>query len=280
MEAVAMSAEQSVLVARRTATRVTVALACTVVALQIAYPLTAVGTPRDRLTVATVVVFFVASVAHAAMVRGSRFAVALVAVTAGGGFLVEAVGVATGLPFGAYAYTETLGWSLLGVPVVIPLAWTMMAYPAHTVARRILEGARAAEWLSAPGRRAVAGAVVGGWALASWDLFLDPQMVDAGHWTWTSAGPAVLGIPLSNFAGWFLVASVMMAMLGRADPVEVGPAVRPGVADDRVPYALYLWTYGSSVLAHAAFFGLPGSALLGGVGMGVVVFAFVRAVRS
>ena len=35
----------------------------------------------------------------------------------GGGLLAEAVGVHTGFPFGAYAYSGTLGPELLGVPV-------------------------------------------------------------------------------------------------------------------------------------------------------------------
>jgi putative membrane protein len=35
-------------------------------------------------------------------------------------------------------------------------------------------------------------------------------------------------------------------------------------------YALYLWTYFSAVLAHAVFLDLPGSALRGGLGMGLV----------
>ena len=34
---------------------------------------------------------------------------------------------------------------------------------------------------------------------------------------------------------------------------------------------LWLWTYASSVLAHAVFLGLPASAAWGGAGMGVVV---------
>jgi hypothetical protein len=38
--------------------------------------------------------------------------------------------------------------------------------------------------------------------------------------------------------------------------------------------ALYLWTYGSSVFAHLAFFALPGSALVGGIGMGLVAVPF------
>ena len=35
-------------------------------------------------------------------------------------------------------------------------------------------------------------------------------------------------------------------------------------------YGLYLWTYYSSVLAHAVFLGLPGSAAWGAVAMGAV----------
>ena len=33
--------------------------------------------------------------------------------------------MATGFPFGAYAYAGALGPTLLGVPLVIPLAWAM-----------------------------------------------------------------------------------------------------------------------------------------------------------
>ena len=52
-------------------------------------------------------------------------------------------------------------------------------------------------------------------------------------------------------------------------------------ADDRVPTALFLWTYGSSVLANAAFFGRPAVALVGGIGMGLVSLPFARsAARS
>ena len=117
--------------------------------------------------------------------------------------------------------------------------------------------------------------MTGGAALAAWDVFLDPQMVAAGHWTWadtTPALPLVPGIPLTNYAGWLLVAVAIMATLHRF----VGPATTPsGPAA-----ALYLWTYGSSVLAHAAFFGLPGSAVVGGLVMGAVAVPFARALAA
>jgi uncharacterized membrane protein len=253
----------SALLAAPTGTRrppaawVPVLLGALVVGLQIAYPLVH-GEARDRLTVVTVVVFFLASTAHALVWRGARFTTALVAVTAGGGMLVEVLGVQLGLPFGAYAYTGQLGAEVLGVPLIIPLAWTMMAYPALLVGRSI-------------SRHPVLGPVAAALALATWDLFLDPQMVDAGHWVWLGGGPTLLGIPLSNFAGWLVTALLMMAVLW---------PVTPDGADDRVPRLLYLWVYGSSVLAHLAFFGLPGSALVGGLAMGAVVVAFLRSLTA
>lgn len=234
------------------------ALAVAVVACQIAYPLVD-GAARHRLTVATVVVFFTASVTHSAVWRGGGWTLLLLAVVGGGGLAVEAVGVRTGLPFGAYRYTGTLGGQALGVPVVIPLAWVMMGYPALLVARRVTADPRRGPLLAAA-------------ALAAWDLFLDPQMVDAGHWAWTGGGP-LLGIPLTNFVGWYAVAALMMAVLWPRLP-----AAAPGA--DRVPFALYLWTYASSVLAHAAFWGNPEVALVGGVGMGAVVVALLCASAS
>ena len=235
-------------------------LTAAAVLLQIVYPLVA-GAVRTEITVASVVVFCAAAVSDAARVHGARGAAILVAVAGGGGLLVEAVGVRTGLPFGTYAYTGDLGPSLLGVPVVVPLAWTMMAWPALVVGRALA------------GRLPVA--LVGGVALAAWDLFLDPQMVDAGHWTWAHPDPAlplVPGVPLTNYAGWLLVAVVVVGTLDAALAAHVRP---PGPAA-----ALYLWTYGSSVLAHVVFFDRPGSALVGGVVMGAVALPFALALGS
>ncbi|MEP6695534.1 MAG: carotenoid biosynthesis protein [Pseudonocardiales bacterium] len=226
-------------------------LAALTVLAEITYPL--VGAGRSALTVATVCCFFLASVTHALATRGAAWTAALVAVTAGGGLLAEAVGLATGLPFGDYTYTGGLGPAILGVPLVIPLAWAMMAYPAYVAAGRLAS------------RRLTHG-LLAGVALASWDLFLDPQMVDAGHWRWSRPSPALPGVPhvpVSNYAGWLVVATLMGLLLAAVLPRRDSPS-------NAVPLALYLWTYGSSVLAHAAFFGLPGSAAWGAVGMGSV----------
>jgi putative membrane protein len=236
------------------------ALFAALVLTQICYPLTG-GRTRAAFTVLTVVLGYLLSVSHAWLTRGARTAAALVAVATAGGFAVEAVGVATGFPFGTYVYSGQLGPKLLGVPLIIPLAWTWMAWPAWLAAQRLTD------------RRAgrIVLAAVG---LAAWDLFLDPQMVAEGYWTWQSATPAlpgVPGIPIGNYLGWLGFALVLMTALALLTGTRDGA----GAGDDRPILALWLWTYASSVLAHAVFLGLPASALWGGVVMGLVVLPLV-----
>src|SRR4051812_31352267 len=106
---------------------------------QICYPLTS-GHPRAALTVITVLIGYVLSVSHALLTRGVRAAAALIATATLGGFAVEAIGVATGFPFGTYDYSGELGPKILGVPLIIPLAWTWMAWPAWLAAGRLVRG--------------------------------------------------------------------------------------------------------------------------------------------
>ena len=228
-------------------------LAALTVLAQICYPLTSGGT-LNVLTVATVVLFAATTLTHAWRTVGSRNCLRLLLIAGLSGFAAEALGVHTGFPFGHYAYTHTLGPELFAVPVVIPLAWVMMAWPALCVGR----------WVGHP---VAAGAL----ALASWDVFLDPQMVHDGHWVWQASGPRLTGIPLTNYVGWAAVAVVVLALLHHALP-------RP--QNDAVPVTLWLWTWASSVLANLAFFDRPLVALTGGVAMAGVGVPLIRALRT
>ncbi len=247
-------------VALRTPARLPETFAAATVLLQVAYPLTS-GRPRDVLTVATVLSFFLATAGHALSRRGTRWTAAYLLVTVGTGLVAEAVGTATGVPFGDYSYAGSLGPRLLDVPVVVPLAWAMFAYPCLLVGQRL-------------GSSPLRAAAVGGWTLASWDLFLDPQMVSAGHWTWAHVRvglPGASDVPVSNTLGWLAVGLFMLGVL------QLLPRV---AADDRQPAALFLWTYASSVLAFAVFFGRPVVALVGGVAMGLVAVPYARSLRG
>jgi putative membrane protein len=229
---------------------------------QIGYPL---AHHRAPLVVATVILGFAYSVAHAAASRGLRVGAALVAVTTVGGLLVETLGVHTGFPFGRYGYADVLGPHLFGVPLVIPLAWTWMAWPAWLAAGVLARGAAS--------RIALAGL-----GLAAWDLFLDPQMVAEGYWRWGHPHPTLPGVPtvpLTNYLGWLGVATLMMALFW----ATVGQRAADRGTDAPM-LVLYLWTYGSSVLAHAVFLRLPASAAWGALGMGLVAIPLAIALCS
>ena len=95
------------------------------------------------------------------------------------------------------------------------------------------------------------------------------MMVAEGYWSFTKPGttmlPHVTGVPLSNFAGWYLVAFAMMLVLDRL-PRQNAPEGQPAL--------LFLWTYTSSVLASLVFFERPWVALYGGVAMGAVAVPY------
>ena len=243
---------------RARAGRVALALTTATVLAQIAYPLLS-GSTRNGDTVLTVLLFCAASCAAATAANGGRWALRFLLLTVGFGFAIEALGTATGIPFGRYEYAGSLGPRLLSVPVVVPLAWAMMAYPALVVGTRIARG-------RSLGARIAASSV----ALAAWDVFLDPQMVGAGHWRWPgSHAIALAGVPLENFAGWLLASALLMTLLHLLLP-------RQGQGWDALPLGLYAWTYASSLLANLAFFGRPAVALAGGLAMGVPVMLLLR----
>ena len=145
-----------------------------------------------------VVLLAVASVSFTALGPGWPRALCAAAAAFALGLAAEWAGTRTGFPFGAYRYTGLLRPDAGTVPLVVPLAWAAMGLPGYAVGATLARG-RAG--------RIVTGAV----ALTAWDLFLDPQMIRNGFWLWAHSGP-YQGVPLSNFAGWLLVAAVLMAV--------------------------------------------------------------------
>lgn len=225
------------------------------IGLQVAYPLVT-DTQRVPLVNVTVTVFAAASALHAAVFRGFAWAVGFAVVAIGGGFAAELAGIRTGWPFGEYVYTDVLQPQVLGVPVIVPLAWAMMLYPTYVAVTLITRS----RWLAA---------LLGGFSMMAWDVFLDPMMVQLNAWRWSTTGPSLLGvvgIPAQNFLGWFVSATVLtglLLLLPRRDVPLAAPAT------------LYVWVYTSSVLGAALFFDRPHVALVGGVAMGAVVVSFV-----
>jgi len=200
---------------------------------------------------ATVLVLLVRSAGRRAALRMAGGIVVLA-------WVAEAVGAATDLPFGPYAYTDLLQPQLAGVPIVIPLAWLMGLPPAWAVAARITGGTGG-----------LAFVLVSAGAMTAWDLFLDPQMVGEGYWTWPGGG-AYRGIPLGNYAGWLLTSAGVMLLLERVLPPR--RASRAAVAQYAVVAAM-------QTVGFAAFFGDAVVAAAGGAAMLPVAVAAVVRVR-
>ena len=229
---------------------------------QIAWVLVS-GPNRVLLTWVTVVGFWLVTLLDAQRRFGKRWMLAYAVIIAALGWAVEAVGVTTGRPFGVYEYTDLLGPKLGPVPALVPLAWSMMVYPCWLAARRVMPNTLGAVFAAA-------------WLIASWDLFLDPQMVGEGYWKWQQpvrSLPGIPGIPLSNYAGWLLVSLVMMLVIVALRKLAHENRPKAGLGPTGVMLG---WVYASNVLAGAVFFGRPLGALIGAVAMGLVVIAYWR----
>lgn len=243
-----------------TARRAAVGAFVVLAAAQIAIPLTDDRATIEWLSTLVVVAFAATTLALAAAAWGWQRAGAAVGFVATATLAVERLGTTTGVPFGEYHYTGALTPTVGDVPVIVPLAWFAMAVPALVMGRHL-----------APGRTVLtvgAGAV----ALTAWDLFLDPQMVDAGYWEWAADG-AYEGIPLSNYAGWLVTGLGVVAVLDRLLPAAgasrgaAGPQATTGLV------ALYGWWSVMNTIGFVVFFGRPFVGLVGGVGMGAVCAA-------
>lgn len=117
------------------------------------------------------------------------------------GILAELTGVHTGFPFGKYQYTDALSPLVAGVPIVMACAWMVLAGFVHQIVATLRLPRTLSVFLFAC-------------LLTATDLIIDP--LAAGpleYWSWDATG-AYYGIPVTNFAGWFLVSLAVAIAMG------------------------------------------------------------------
>ena len=246
----------------RRRTRILWGLVALAIFLQILYPLVHGGLLRG-LTLAIVYVSAAAMCIHSLYSFGSRYFLTYICITGSYAFIIEAIGVKSGWPFGSYHYDSTLGFAIAGVPILVPFAWMMLAHPLLVAARRIARG-----WIF----------LYGGIALMAWDLFLDPQMVEAHRWIWKTTKPAIPlepMIPLSNAAGWLFAGMGLMGLLNALLPkVRMKNGAGHAAAD-----VILMWTLFSGVIGNLFFFHRTGTAVLAGLIFGAVVTPYFFSLR-
>jgi len=124
---------------------------------------------------------------------------------------IEFLGVLTGLPYGDFEYVIDLGPMLLDtVPAALPIFFFPLVLNAYLLCLLLLGDRAALTRIRLP---AVVATVL------AMDLVLDPGAVGLGFWeyappltgggVWASATAIhFYGVPLSNYLGWILSASV------------------------------------------------------------------------
>ncbi|MBI2343595.1 MAG: carotenoid biosynthesis protein [Deltaproteobacteria bacterium] len=145
------------------------------------------------------------------VLAGRRWGSARTLLWLASGYLIalgsEALSIRVGIPYGLYAYhydqltTDPL---LFGVPVWDSLSYPFMIYAGFSLAEHRLATARS--W---------GVALAGACATMFLDVIVDPVSHRGNEWflgqiyDYVHPGP-YFGIPLSNFAGWFLVPWVVI----------------------------------------------------------------------
>lgn len=119
-------------------------------------------------------------------------------------YLVEAVGVATGFPFGGYHYTDVLQPILPGsVPLAVTFAWVLVVLGVYSwlrIQRNVIN---------------MPYLLLGALLALLLDLEIEPvaARIEA-YWVWgTTKVPTYYGVPLANFAAWFIVAFLLLLLV-------------------------------------------------------------------
>jgi len=169
-------------------------------------------------------------------------------------YVIEYIGTKTGIPYGDFAYEVPLGPMLFDtIPLGLPVFFLPLVLNSYLLCLLLLGGRAASVFVRLPAVIATVLAV---------DLVLDPAAVALGFWSY--GGGVYYGVPLSNYAGWVLSATVATVLVDVAfDGTELVRRVRscPFMLDDLVSFVL-LWgavnaVYGAAIpVAVALLFGL------------------------
>ncbi len=121
-------------------------------------------------------------------------------------YAIEYVGIHTGWPYGEFVYGASLGPTLGGVPVGLPVFFIPLVVNAYLLCLLLLGDRAGSPAVRLPVTIA---------AVVLMDLVLDPGAVSLGFWSYAGGGP-YYDVPISNYLGWMLSATVAVVTLDRA----------------------------------------------------------------
>lgn len=146
-------------------------------------------------------------------------------------YLIEFVGLSTGWPYGEFSYTISLGPMLHGVPIGLPIFFVPLVLNSFLLVRLY-------DLQSFWKRFSLSVGLV-----LLIDAVLDPAAVALGIWSY--GGGLFYGVPLSNFMGWLLSASICLLIIEYVfQDIDVEGRLRSTdyMLDDMVSF-VFLWGF-------------------------------------
>jgi putative membrane protein len=145
-------------------------------------------------------------------------------------WLTELSSIHTGFPYGSYYYIEaTRGQELwvLGVPFMDSLSYVFLAYASYSLALLLVAPVRGAGWSlylleTRKLRDSHFTTLLAAVLFVYLDIIIDPVALRGHRWFLGQIygypdGGVYFGVPLSNFAGWFITGGLMVLLLQRLD---------------------------------------------------------------
>lgn len=139
------------------------------------------------------------AIAHGSVLYGRRGTSIFAAFCVGFGSIAELLSLRTGFPFGHYHFTDVMGPKVLGLPVLLALAYLGIGYVSWILALLIL----GYDGKPLQGARIASLPLLASMIMTAWDLSMEPDWATLDRaWIWHQGG-AYFGVPISNFFGWF-----------------------------------------------------------------------------
>jgi uncharacterized membrane protein len=145
-------------------------------------------------------------------------------------WLSELSSIHNGFPYGLYYYIEhTRGQEIwvLGVPLMDSISYVFLIYASYSLAVLIVSPVRRFGWIlyvleTAATRSSWKTSLLGTILFVYLDIIIDPLALQGNRWFlgqiygYQETG-VYFGVPISNFAGWFVVGFIMIAVLQKID---------------------------------------------------------------
>ena len=153
-------------------------------------------TPRLALVSSlSVIIFALPSYWTVVKYCGKKRGLLLLAALGSYALIIESLAIHTGFPYGNFTYTDVLGNKIFGLtPWTVAFAYPPILLLTYWYARQRHTNKWQIWFSTAFGAMLI-------------DMVLDPAAVRLGFWHWNKPG-FFYGVPLINFLGWLLTASV------------------------------------------------------------------------